>query len=369
MKKLEYQVQFTTPAFLGNAEQDGQWRTPPFKALLRQWWRVAYAAGRHEDRNLVAEMRRHEGELFGVAADDAAGSRKSLIRIRLNRWDLGKETKQRWGQQDLGPGAKVEHREVPQPIGPLLYLGYGPLAPVEVRKPGARRPEYATVLKHNAAVQAKESAQLSLAFPDAHAAWIVSALGLMHHYGTIGGRSRNGWGSFTLIPATGQPPALDTALDQRLSRPWRHALALDWPHAIGRDDRGLLAWQTSEAFDDWRAVMRRLAEIKIGLRTQFAFTTGRNAPGPEQRHWLSYPVTKHNVADWRERGRGDLRLPNSLRFKIRPDPDGRLRGVIFHVPCLPPQQFHPDLHIIEGVWQRVHAFLDAPAQQISRIPQ
>jgi CRISPR-associated protein Cmr1 len=115
--------------------------------------------------------------------------------------------------------------------------------------------------------------------------------------------------------------------------------------------------------------MRRLAEIKIGLRTQFAFTTGRNAPGPEQRHWLSYPVTKHNVADWRERGRGDLRLPNSLRFKIRPDPDGRLRGVIFHVPCLPPQQFHPDLRTIEGVWQRVHAFLDAPAQQLSRIPQ
>ncbi len=115
--------------------------------------------------------------------------------------------------------------------------------------------------------------------------------------------------------------------------------------------------------------MRRLAEIKIGLRTQFAFTTGRNAPGPEQRHWLSYPVTKHNVADWRERGRGDLRLPNTLRFKIRPDPDGRLRGVIFHVPCLPPQHFHPDLRTIEGVWQHVHAFLDAPAQQLSRIPQ
>ena len=31
MKKLEYTVSFTTPAFLGNAEQNGQWRTPPFK--------------------------------------------------------------------------------------------------------------------------------------------------------------------------------------------------------------------------------------------------------------------------------------------------------------------------------------------------
>jgi CRISPR-associated protein Cmr1 len=34
MKRLEYTVSFTTPAFLGNAEQAGQWRTPPFKALL-----------------------------------------------------------------------------------------------------------------------------------------------------------------------------------------------------------------------------------------------------------------------------------------------------------------------------------------------
>ena len=36
-----YTLRFLTPAFLGNADQNGQWRTPPIKALLRQWWRVA----------------------------------------------------------------------------------------------------------------------------------------------------------------------------------------------------------------------------------------------------------------------------------------------------------------------------------------
>jgi hypothetical protein len=41
VKKLEYTVRFTTPAFLGNAEQAGQWRTPPFKAMIR----VAAAQG------------------------------------------------------------------------------------------------------------------------------------------------------------------------------------------------------------------------------------------------------------------------------------------------------------------------------------
>jgi CRISPR-associated protein Cmr1 len=44
MQELSYQISFTTPAFLGNAGQDAQWRTPPLKALLRQWWRVAQKA-------------------------------------------------------------------------------------------------------------------------------------------------------------------------------------------------------------------------------------------------------------------------------------------------------------------------------------
>ena len=36
MRELTYQVSFNTPAFLGNSEQQAQWRTPPFKALLRR---------------------------------------------------------------------------------------------------------------------------------------------------------------------------------------------------------------------------------------------------------------------------------------------------------------------------------------------
>jgi CRISPR-associated protein Cmr1 len=38
MVKQTYIVRFVTPAFLGNVEQQGQWRTPPFKALRKQRW-------------------------------------------------------------------------------------------------------------------------------------------------------------------------------------------------------------------------------------------------------------------------------------------------------------------------------------------
>lgn len=118
-----------------------------------------------------------------------------------------------------------------------------------------------------------------------------------------------------------------------------------------------LIWETGP-MADWKAVMKRMAEIKIGLRTQFKFSTDRNAPRPESRHWLSYPVTNHNVDGWKERGKGDYRLPNSLRFKVRQGADSKLRGVIFHVPCLPPAQFRPHRETIVNVWQSVHSLLD-----------
>lgn len=37
MQKLTYRVSFVTPAFLGNAEQTGQWRVPPFKGGTYEW--------------------------------------------------------------------------------------------------------------------------------------------------------------------------------------------------------------------------------------------------------------------------------------------------------------------------------------------
>lgn len=360
MQRLEYRVKFITPAFLGNAEQNGQWRTPPFKALLRQWWRVAYAAEHGFDVTLE-EMRRAEGCLFGVAADVRGGSRRSEVRIRLDRWSEGALTKAKWGKQELNRSAEgVTHPEVGQ-IGAKLYLGYGPLVVEKVPNPRGRS-DYATVLKKNAAIQQGDEVRFSIAYPDSEARLIERALVLIHQFGTLGGRSRNGWGSLSLTADDESTPTPDAALDPSLIRSWHDALGLDWPHAIGRDDSGPLVWQT-EPFGDWEALMRRLAEIKIGLRTQFRFTTGNNAPAPEDRHWLSYPVTKHSVRDWR-----NARLPNSLRFKARPNPDGGVYGAIFHVPCLPRAQFHPDRRAIERVWQRVHAFLDDPAQKLSRSP-
>jgi CRISPR-associated protein Cmr1 len=348
MKIKTLTLEFSTPAFLGNAEQSGAWRTPPIKALLRQWWRMAYASQLNFQLD-VSTLRQEEAILFGHADND--GANRSLVRLRLERWDGGKLARAQW--QAL---AKTDHPEVknrstgkPQLVGSDLYLGYGPL-------------EFAggqTQLKKNAAIQAGESAGFRLACPERQGALLEQALGLMDRYGTLGGRSRNGWGSFSLTPTDNTPLTGTLPL-----RNWKECLDRDWPHAIGSDEKGALIWQTHPQ-TDWKRVMVELAKLKIGLRTQFAFTTGRNAPKTEARHWLSYPVTNHTVANWGN----NLRLPNSLRFKVRPVGNGQFAGVIFHVPCLPPSAFHPDRGDIEAVWQRVHPFLDAPQNSLSRIQE
>ena len=349
IRQMKYEVRFLTPAFLGNAEQSGQWRTPPFKALLRQWWRVAYAA----DRKFVvdvSEMRRDEGLLFGNAwltheenGRTVNDTRKSLVRIRLNRWTGG--TLRGWDGLEQGA---VFHPEVERTnfrVGPHAYLGFGPLD----GRGGTR------LGKPNAAIQYGETAALAIAVPDAYAAGIRSAMALMNAYGALGGRSRNGWGSLECC-APGDPSHIKRNLT-RFTRSWSNALSVDWPHAVGRDNDGPLVWQTARRYTDWKPLMRDLAIVKIGLRTMFVLPN--QAPphqAPLDRHWLSYPITRHGTRRWAR----NLRLPNSLRFKIRPDAKetGALRGVIFHVPCRPPAVFGPDAAAIKRVWKRVHEMLD-----------
>lgn len=335
MRIARYSLSFHCPAFLGDAGKNGQWRTPPFKAQLRQWWRLAFAAN-HAFAVNIGVMRDVEGRLFGNASHDS-GSSKSLLRIRLDQWRPGKLLQSKWE-----PIGTVRHPEVPVAVGADLYLGFGPIAL------NARRP----TLKADRAIQPGERANFAIACPEEHAPLIEQALFLMDRFGTVGGRSRNGWGSYSLSPLDGAAMP-----DSQLPlRPWHDALALDWPHALGQDGKGALIWQT-QPFADWTELMRELARIKIGLRTQFRFTTGKNAPCAEARHWLSYPVTHHSVAEWN----GSARLPNSLRFKLCPAQDNpaKIVGVVFHAPCLPPAQFRPDVITIKGIWERVHAFLDS----------
>lgn len=334
MKQLNYTVRFLTPAFLGNAEQSGQWRTPPFKALLRQWWRVAVAQKHKFNvdtiRRNVDTIRREEGLLFGHAwlEDDRdnkgnkVAARKSQVRIRLESWSEGSLNQ----APAIGQVAMGKNQ-----IPAVLYSGYGP-----VTTPGPK-------LKANAAIQSGAETLLRIAFPES--AGIEQAIALMDAYGTLGGRSRNGWGSFEL---EGEKPELTVH-----SQDWKTAMQLDWPHTLGRDEQGALIWQSSPQ-SKWEDAMRLLAQTRADMR--------RAVP---DRLMLAYPDTKATMPGW---GKND-RVPNSLRFKVRAQ-GKQFVAVVFHMPCRPSEELWQKLtpqkqQGFVTCFSTAHAFLDRH-QQFSR---
>lgn len=334
MSPLRYPIRFLSPAFLGDARKSARWRTPPFKALLRQCWRMAWAQDHGFDVD-IGSMRREEGRLFGSAADEARSSR-SLLRLRLDAWTPSKLREwQALGQINIDARLRV---------GADLYLGYWPVLNA---KPQSR-------LKNTPAIGAGERHELAIGFDPRDLATVerehprlLRAIQLAATYGSVGGRSRNGWGSFAM-----EGVEAPTAVPQR---DWREALRLDWPHAIGRDEKGVLEWQ-SAAQPDWRAAMTLLARVRLGVRRQFPLQGSGASPG--DRLWLAYPVTKAKQASWDPlKGVRSGRIPNSLRFRLRESAQG-LRAVVFHVPCRPPAAYRPDQAALERVWREAHRWLD-----------
>lgn len=369
MLRDEYQISFNTPGFVGDAEQQSAWRTPPLKALLQHWWRVAVAKQYGYGWQKVREA---EGRLFGHAwLDNGSWAMRSRVRIKLSSSAPGSLEKERWVFEQK----KLEHKEVKMPIGADLYLGFGPLLYSKDSKK--------TELKQRA-INAREQNQLTLSYPEEANEEFADALQLIHWFGTIGGRSRNAWGSVELkmkvgaTPSSRQKPLHDyevllngNANLTRFQRSLKDCLTEEWPHAIGSDQQGLLIWKTPKR-DNWQLVMKDLAQTKIKFRTDLIFPAAKPG-GFEKRHLLAYPVTNHRVNDWGNNGR----LANQLRFKVASTENGFV-GIIVHLPCAMPKEMSqglrnaPSIEQQVEIWQSVHQSLISLKEQgaeIQRITQ
>ena len=365
MTVLNYRVGFNTPAFLGNAEQQGQWRAPPFKALLRQWWRVVTA---HQHGFAWDRVLQQENALFGSAGDDKDGG-KSKVQLRLSRWDAGSLTA-------LPFMARHRHPDVGKDVESALYLGYGPVTGGGIRK---------------AIAPGTDQAALQLRCPTADAQDIGKAMQLIGWFGCLGSRARNGWGSREVqgVRVMGLEDLNDATLAQQApTRPLADAmqdrLAGEWPHAIGQCGDGRPSvWRVVQGkklnpdgtgaylgFDNWTGVMERLAELKIGLRTSFELRAGGPHARVEGRHMLAYPVTHHALS-----GLDNARMANPLRFKVGQTQSGKYFGMLVHLPCVMPAAMFkpsrvpvPEVSCQIAVWRQVHAYLGAQGKdKLARI--
>ena len=327
MERIKHTVSFLTPAFLGDAEQNAVWRSPPFKAELRRWWRMAMIAR----TGSLGELRSIEGCLFGDAA--GADGRRSAVRLRLHGQRAWKP-----GSLRTWPGVRSSQ----QGVAADLYLGYGP---IQYSKE-SRKPE----LGKGCAIDAGEAVNLSLAWPTGTrgSEALLEALGLMHQFGTLGSRSRNGWGSYQLDPV----PACDLAAH---AADWRDVIVnVSWPRHIGRDEKGLLIWRTAPC-SDWKAVIGILGDV----RKQLCRESGALRP------LMSSPVTGRSQPKWTD----GARVPNTLRFKVIANEQGQLVGQVTHMPCRPADELW---NCLEGkarrqfpeLWQSAHAQLDQTLQRV-----
>lgn len=334
MKQLRYTLSFTTPAFIGNAEQNAQWRTPPIKALLRQWWRVAYAAERQFAMR-IDEMRHEEGRLFGHAwldddhdqAGERVAARKSLVRIRLQL------------PQDQNSGTNAWGTGTQSGVHPLttgLDTSYAWFGLVK-RKEGA--PDRAALaLKAN-----EQQRDLLLAVPDEHAAQLTTTLRLIKHFGQLGSRSRGSWGSFDLWGEGLQPLSASELKDfaQSLASCLKH----DWPTSLCEDQNGLCLWTSKNTFPTWDKAMRLIASERKNARTALKSLHGRDL---------------RPVLGFASPGR----MPSPLRWRVVPAENKQLTVRVFAMPtCIPDagKQKISDTETLQA-WQKVMQTLDASSQ-------
>ena len=347
MKVFTYPLRFTVPAFLGGAPgrtaHVSQWRTPPIKALLRHYWRMAWCEKYKWSSDLSSDfqsMRGDELDLFGAASDGAAESHKSRVRLRLSSWRDGNlET---WSA--TGPFSDSDGKHT---IKADDYLAFGKITKSEFAQAGS------------SAIGAGQESELSIAVPD-DSDLLDRAIELMHAWGTLGARRSNGWGSFTLSATEKNPYgllSLADALQKTPKRHWKDALEIEWPHALGTDERGPLVWVSQKGHTDWKKAIVELAKLRHKLRREIRMLDSQPPSLLDPAHLLGYPVTGNNHQDWDRHSR---RLPNPLRFKVVPDPNkaNQLVAMVFHFPHSIPAVMGPNPAMEESVWREVHQQLD-----------
>lgn len=333
MEIIKCQLRFLSPAFMGDAFQNGAWRTPPIKALLRQWWRVVYAK-EHDFQFDIADMRHREGLLFGHAwlegdrqDGDKVSARKSAVRLRLVH--ASTEDQSAWTQG-------TQQGVAPLPTGlATSYAWYG----LVDRGSGQADKSAVSADKTNESIR-----ELQLAVPDEHAEEIRKALFLIDCFGALGSRSRGGWGSVQL-EGREKLPRLNLV---NLSRDIDECLKSDWAMSLGWDYGGLMLWEDSERHPGWDRVMERTARLRKNIRS---------ALKDKDKSWASALGFA-----------GGGRMPSTLRWKVCQDERSRYYAMAYAMPHAIPSMNNK--HLSSGdLWRAWGVIADIMDKNLVRVSE
>jgi len=314
---VEAEMEVLTPMFLGGADhkKTAQWRSASIKGAVRFWWRVAYGSRYANDEKLFAQ----ESELFGAAGEKGEKSGRSLLTIHCDtephimpQGRLDSSSKYTVKKQSHSSGreysVKFDQYLAGQGIsqgGRFSRPAISPGKPLKVR--------FELV---GSADQRKQ---------------INTAIALFLQWGALGNRQRHGFGSFQHKPgeATIEPDAV-AAIE------WTKAFNRDYPHAFGKDEKGLLAWRSSALKTKWQDVLGQLGQDWYEIRHHFILLDTKNpktASGEQISERLvvgGLPMIapdKKIPPSWKKYRHG-----SPLRLMVRQDGQGCLYGIFYLLP-------------------------------------
>lgn len=323
IERLEAQVEFLTPTFLGGADQNAELRSAPFKNLLRQWYRISQGSISPSD------LRSKEFALFGSVDKDTAEASRVRIGVKPNGLQFVTVPFQ-FGQRF--------HPQVGMSVQNCLYLGYGPVT-------------YSSGLSFRRYIAPGGRASLTIDAPKDDLGTVKRILDLAHAFGTIGSRSRNGYGSIAISYPNQEMSTFGNLGALSLADFYAAAESRKYPHGFGRDGNKPLCWQTTAAFTTWQNAMQELASLYMDTRLAVPLS----GTGIQQRHIMGYPVTHHDAYPW---GGQQGRMPSQLRLKVIKLKDGSFKGRIIHIPHKIPKPWPVSLPSELEVWRTIHAHLD-----------
>lgn len=334
-EQIELECETITPMFLGNACQEAEWRAAPFKAMFRYWWRVTQS-GMPD----VSTLRSEEGKIFGSAGDEK-DSGKSLLSVQVScssKMIMGvKKPFPKMGLIFHPECEKSSHK-----VNPLNYLA------------GMGLIHFKNGIQHSY-FDVGNPFRLILSFPKQNDNQIRPVLGMIKAFGAVGSRSRNGWGSFSINNESFNINEMSADLGLN-TLDWKKGfLEKDYPHCLGKDEKGLLVWLTDPQ-KDWVNAMKMLAHIYIQVRAGNVNDIGKLNPGNKsfaERHLLGIPLTNHSVG---VRG-NNARHASPLRFVVHRVGSG-YRGIILHLPHRHSNDQAPKEINQTAVWKKIHQKLD-----------
>lgn len=335
-EKITLDCTILTPMFLGGADQHAELSAAPIKAALRYWWRVSGVHKAKDAKKLLEE----ESKLFG-SSNEKFGKSKISVSV---------EGIVQASDKQFHSPHKIQHPEVQRgKINSLLYLA----------NMGILNSRLIPKCKY---FPNQQTFKIHLSFSKNLREQFLPALYLFQNLGSLGARSRNAWGSIGISIESASKGIPGNIFIQ----PWEVLFEQDYPHGIGKDEKGVLLWESKIDYLKWEDAMHTLAESYVELRTSDPFKFPQSSPphkDPQPRHLLGYPVgTKHQVKGWSK----SARSASELRFTLKPR-ENRLNIVIFHVPHLfdrsmiKSRSLSPMEEQIK-IWKQVHNYFDKSDQ-------